>query len=167
MEWSRPFRRLVRHLGARVRAAGEGRSQESPGIVRIEHSLTSIQHPAVVSDRERGRNDADSQRGQESGRVQRPECGHPRELPRGPGGCIRVGFDSSDKMIAALRTGELSGFVVQNPMQIGYLGVKTIVNHTRGEQAPRRIDTGSTLVTIENIEQPEIRELLNPDLSKY
>ena len=78
-----------------------------------------------------------------------------------------VGFDSSDKMIAALRAGELSGFVVQNPMSIGYLGVKTLVEHLRGRQAPRRIDTGSTLVTIKNIEKPEIHELLNPYLSKY
>ena len=78
-----------------------------------------------------------------------------------------VGFDSSDKMIAALRAGELSGFVVQNPMSIGYLGVKTLVEDIQGQQVPRRIDTGSTLVTMENIEKPEIRELLNPDLSKY
>jgi ribose transport system substrate-binding protein len=78
-----------------------------------------------------------------------------------------VGFDSSEKMIAALRTGELSGFVVQNPMKIGYLGVKTLVGHIRGQQTPRRIDTGSTLVTKENIDQPEIRDLLNPDLSQW
>jgi ribose transport system substrate-binding protein len=74
-----------------------------------------------------------------------------------------VGFDSSDKMIAALRTGELSGFVVQNPMRIGYLGVKTLVGHIRGEQVLRQIDTGSSLVTIENIDQKEIQKLLNPD----
>jgi len=78
-----------------------------------------------------------------------------------------VGFDSSEKMIAALRDGELSGFVVQNPMRIGYLGVKTLVGHIKGEKTPRRIDTGSTLVTMENIDQPEIHKLLNPDLSKY
>jgi ribose transport system substrate-binding protein len=78
-----------------------------------------------------------------------------------------IGFDSSEKMIAALRDGELSGFVIQNPMRIGYLGVKILVDHIRGKQAPRRIDTGSVLVTIENIDQPEINKLLNPDLSKY
>ena len=78
-----------------------------------------------------------------------------------------VGFDSSEKMIAALRAGEMSGFVVQNPMQIGYLGVKTLVRNIHGEKVPRRIDTGSTLVTSENIDQPEIHDLLNPDLSKY
>jgi ribose transport system substrate-binding protein len=78
-----------------------------------------------------------------------------------------VGFDSSEKMIAALRDGELSGFVVQNPMRIGYLGVKTLVGHIRGEQVPRRIDTGSVLVTMENIDKPEIHKLLNPDLSQW
>jgi ribose transport system substrate-binding protein len=78
-----------------------------------------------------------------------------------------VGFDSSKKMIDALRAVELSGFVVQTPMRIGYLGVKTLVEHIRSGQVPRRIDTGSVLVTMENIDQPEIHNLLNPDLSKY
>lgn len=74
-----------------------------------------------------------------------------------------VGFDSSEKMIAALRAGELSGFVVQNPMKIGYLGVKTLIEHIRAQQVPKRIDTGSVLVTTENIEKPKIDKLLNPD----
>jgi ribose transport system substrate-binding protein len=78
-----------------------------------------------------------------------------------------IGFDSSEKMIAALRAGELDGFVVQDPMKIGYLGVKTLVEHLRGGNVARRIDTGSTLVTADNIDQPEIRDLLNPDLSKW
>ncbi len=78
-----------------------------------------------------------------------------------------VGFDSSEKMIAALRAGELNGFVVQNPLKIGYLAVKTLVQHIRGQQVPRRIDTGSALVTKENLDQPEFRELLNPDLNKW
>ena len=78
-----------------------------------------------------------------------------------------VGFDSSEKMIAALRAGELDGFVVQNPMRIGYLGVKTLVEHLRGGNVDRRIDTGSVLITSDNLDQPEIRDLLNPDLSKW
>ena len=78
-----------------------------------------------------------------------------------------IGFDSSETMIAALQAGELHGFVVQNPMQIGYLGVQTLVRHIRGEQVPRRIDTGSILVTAENLNDPEIHILLHPDLSKW
>lgn len=78
-----------------------------------------------------------------------------------------IGFDSSETMIAALQAGELHGFVVQNPMQIGYLGVQTLLRHIRGEQVPRRIDTGSVLVTVENLNDPDIHELLHPDLSKW
>jgi ribose transport system substrate-binding protein len=52
-------------------------------------------------------------------------------------------------------------------MNIGYLGVTTLVRHIRGEQVPGRIDTGSTLITRENLDQPEIRELLSPDISKW
>jgi len=75
-----------------------------------------------------------------------------------------IGFDSSEKMIAALQAGHLSGFVVQKPFSIGYLGVKTMVRHLRGEKVPERIDTGSVLVTKENLDHPEIHELLNPNL---
>jgi ribose transport system substrate-binding protein len=77
-----------------------------------------------------------------------------------------IGFDSSKKMIAALKANQLHAFVIQKPIRIGYLAVKTLVQHLQGKQVPRRIDTGCTLVTIENIQQPEINELLNPDLSK-
>ena len=73
-----------------------------------------------------------------------------------------VGFDCSEMMLTALQTGQLDGFVVQNPLQIGYLGVKTLVRHIRGEQVPRRIDTGSVLVTRQNLDDPQIQELLNP-----
>lgn len=78
-----------------------------------------------------------------------------------------IGFDSSEKMIAAMRAGHLSGFVVQNPFSIGYLAVKTMVGHLCGEKVSERIDTGSTLITTENLDQPEIHQLLNPDLGKW
>ena len=38
--------------------------------------------------------------------------------------------------------------------------------HTGGKVS-ERIDTGSVLVTRENLGRPEIHELLNPDLSKW
>jgi ribose transport system substrate-binding protein len=50
---------------------------------------------------------------------------------------------------------------------MGYLGVTTAVKHLRGEKVEKRIDTGVVLVTRENMEQPEIHELLYPPLDKY
>jgi ribose transport system substrate-binding protein len=76
-----------------------------------------------------------------------------------------VGFDSSPKLVQALRDGHLQGLVLQNPVKMGYLGVQTIVRHLRGETVLRVIDTGVVMVTPETMETPENKALLNPDLS--
>lgn len=78
-----------------------------------------------------------------------------------------VGFDSSQKLVDGLRQGHIHGLVLQNPFNMGYLGVKTIVAHIRGEKVAGQIDTGETLVTPENMDQPEIRTLLFPDVKPY
>ena len=49
---------------------------------------------------------------------------------------------------------------------MGYLGVKTIVAHLRGEPVEKVIDTGVVLATQDNMDTPEIRALLSPDLSQ-
>lgn len=73
-----------------------------------------------------------------------------------------VGFDSSDKLLRALRDGQLDAIVVQDPYNMGYLGVKTLVRAIRGEQVERYIDTGATLVTRDNMERPELQRRLRP-----
>ncbi len=78
-----------------------------------------------------------------------------------------VGFDSSDKLVGALRDGELDGLVLQDPFNIGYLAVKTMAMHLRGEPIEKRIDTGARLVTRETMEQPDVKELLQPNLKKW
>jgi ribose transport system substrate-binding protein len=77
-----------------------------------------------------------------------------------------VGFDSSDNMVKGLRDGALDGLVVQDPVKMGYLGVKTIVAHIKGQPIETRIDTGVHVVTPANMNQPEMNQLLHPDLSK-
>jgi ribose transport system substrate-binding protein len=76
-----------------------------------------------------------------------------------------VGFDSSPKLVQALRDGHLHGLILQNPVKMGYLGVASMVQHLRGQHIPERVDTGVYLATRENMDTPEIRELLSPDLS--
>jgi ribose transport system substrate-binding protein len=78
-----------------------------------------------------------------------------------------VGFDSSQKLVDGIRQGYIQGLVVQNPFNMGYLGVKTVVAHLRGEPVEAKIDTGETLVTPENMDQPEIKALLFPDVKTY
>ena len=61
----------------------------------------------------------------------------------------------------------MQGLVVQNPVRMSYLAVLTLMKHLRGETVEKRIDTGVTVVTQENMEQPEIKELIYPPLDKY
>ena len=78
-----------------------------------------------------------------------------------------VGFDASDNLVKGLRARQIDGLIVQDPVNMGYLGVKTLVSHIRGEKVERRIDTGVQLVTSDQMDTPEVKELLQPDLSKW
>jgi ribose transport system substrate-binding protein len=78
-----------------------------------------------------------------------------------------VGFDASENLAKALRDGHIQGLVLQDPMRMGYEGVKTMVAHLKGEKVERRIDTGVRVATRETMEQPEMKELLSPDLERW
>jgi ribose transport system substrate-binding protein len=78
-----------------------------------------------------------------------------------------IGFDPSPILIDAMRAHQLDGIVVQNPMRMGYLGVKTMVDHLQGKPVERRIDTGVTLVTPQNLDAPEVKDLVNPPVAQY
>jgi ribose transport system substrate-binding protein len=78
-----------------------------------------------------------------------------------------VGFDASTKLVEAVRQGHMDGLVLQNPFQMGYLAVATLSRHLRGEAVESRIDTGATFVGKHNLERPEIRDLIAPDLSPW
>jgi ribose transport system substrate-binding protein len=71
-----------------------------------------------------------------------------------------VGFDTSPPLVEALKNGEIQALVAQNPRKMGYEGVKTLVKHLKGEKVEQRVDTGVTLITKENLETPEVKELL-------
>ncbi len=83
------------------------------------------------------------------------------------GKVVLIGFDASDQMVRALENGEFDALVLQNPVNMAYLGVKTMVSHLRGEEVPERIDTGVTLVTRDNMNDPAIAELLRPDVDRW
>jgi ribose transport system substrate-binding protein len=78
-----------------------------------------------------------------------------------------VGFDSSERLVQALQKGQIHGLVLQDPINMGYLGVKTMVRHLSGEKVEERIDTGSEVATPENMNEPEIKNLLEPDFKKW
>jgi ribose transport system substrate-binding protein len=78
-----------------------------------------------------------------------------------------VGFDSSDTLVKGLSDGHIDALVVQDPVNMGYLGVKTLVEHLQGRKVPSRIDTGAQLITRDRMSDPAVKELLQPDLSRW
>jgi ribose transport system substrate-binding protein len=78
-----------------------------------------------------------------------------------------IGFDASQAFIDALRNNQMQGFVLQNPFNMGYLGVKTMVDHLRGQPVEKRVDTGVWLITPENLDDPQSQTLLHPPLDQY
>jgi ribose transport system substrate-binding protein len=84
------------------------------------------------------------------------------------GGKVKVvGFDAGTQSVRDLQGGDVQALVVQNPVRMGYLGVVTMVRHLQGKPVEKRVDTGVSVATRENMKQPEIDELLNPPLKQY
>jgi ribose transport system substrate-binding protein len=84
------------------------------------------------------------------------------------GGAVKfVGFDAGSQSVEGMKKGDIQGLIVQNPMLMGYLGVKSVVDHLQGKKLEKVVDTGVTLVTQENMEEGKIRELIYPPLEKY
>jgi len=81
------------------------------------------------------------------------------------GKVVFVGFDSSPKLVQGLRDGAIHGLVIQDPAKMGYLGVRTMAAHLRGEPVEKVVDTGVVLATRENMDAPGIRSLLVPGLA--
>jgi ribose transport system substrate-binding protein len=73
-----------------------------------------------------------------------------------------VGFDASGPLVDALRGGDLQGLIVQNPMRMGYLGVRVMVDHLRDRPVEKRVDTGVVVVTPENMDDADVQELIAP-----
>lgn len=73
-----------------------------------------------------------------------------------------VGVDSSQEAVELMEQGIFQGIVVQKAFKMGYLGVKETVRMLKGETVERNTDSGSELVTPENMYTSEIEKLLFP-----
>jgi ribose transport system substrate-binding protein len=78
-----------------------------------------------------------------------------------------VGFDTSQSFIDAMRAKQLHGIVVQNPFNMGYLGVRTMLESLQGKPVEKKIDTGVTMITLDNLDGAETQTLLHPPLDQY
>jgi ribose transport system substrate-binding protein len=73
-----------------------------------------------------------------------------------------VGFDNALKELSYLQRGIIKATVVQRPFDMGYFAVKTAYEYLKGREVSARINTGSLLVTAENMFEPGYQEILFP-----
>jgi ribose transport system substrate-binding protein len=78
-----------------------------------------------------------------------------------------VGFDASDKLLEGLRQGHVDALVVQDPFKIGYEAVRTMAAVLKGQPVQARIDTGATVVDKAGLDQPDVKNLVAPDLTPW
>jgi ribose transport system substrate-binding protein len=73
-----------------------------------------------------------------------------------------VGFDSSTDEIDFLEADVIQAIVVQNPFNMGYLAVRSAVDAIHGRKTAPLIDTGSDVITKQNMYTKENQKLLFP-----
>ena len=87
---------------------------------------------------------------------------------RGLSGKVKfVGFDSSEGLVEDLRGGTIDALVVQDPFKMGYEAVKSLVDKLNGQQPPKRMDLSAVVIREPDLQKPEIKALLFPDVKKY
>lgn len=78
------------------------------------------------------------------------------------GKIVFVGFDPSESLRAALASKKMSAIILQDPVNMGYQAVKSMIEHLEGKPVEKRIDTGEFVATPDNINDEKIQSLLNP-----
>jgi ABC-type sugar transport system substrate-binding protein len=64
-----------------------------------------------------------------------------------------VGYDANPDARAAVVKGDMEATIAQNPVNMGYLGVESLIKLINGETLPANIDTGVELITKDNAAQ--------------
>jgi ABC-type sugar transport system substrate-binding protein len=71
-------------------------------------------------------------------------------------------FDPNRVLINGLIDGKLHGIILQDPVNMGYLGVKTMLAHLKGDKVEKRIVTGVYVATRDNMADNVMKKLLEP-----
>ncbi|MFV0406875.1 MAG: ABC transporter substrate-binding protein [Propioniciclava sp.] len=71
-----------------------------------------------------------------------------------------VGFDAGPAQVAALKDGTVQAIIAQQPYDIGYQGVQQALAALNGEETTSEIQTGFSIVTMDNLETDEGQQAL-------
>jgi ribose transport system substrate-binding protein len=73
---------------------------------------------------------------------------------------VAIGFDGNQDLQEFVKDGTLAGIAVQGSFQMGELGVQTVLKAVNKEKVEKFVDTGVVVVTKDNIEKPEAKNVL-------
>ncbi|NCF85951.1 MAG: substrate-binding domain-containing protein [Verrucomicrobiaceae bacterium] len=78
-----------------------------------------------------------------------------------------VGFDNNDTLVSGIESKVIDALALQDPFNMGYLAVKHAVAHLKGETVDKVVDTGSLILTLDNLQDARSQELVSPDVDKW
>jgi ribose transport system substrate-binding protein len=78
-----------------------------------------------------------------------------------------VAFDASEQLVQDMKDGWIDSLVVQNPFKMGYESTRAVLMKLKGQDPVRHLDSGATLVKAADLDKPEIRQLLFPNIQQY
>lgn len=73
-----------------------------------------------------------------------------------------IGFDSSIEEVELLEEGVFQGIIIQKSFNMGYLGIEEAVKLLKGKNVEENVDSGSQLITKDNMYTEENQKLLFP-----
>jgi ribose transport system substrate-binding protein len=71
-----------------------------------------------------------------------------------------IGFDTPAFALEALKRNEINVLVAQDPAQMGFLCVKTVVDYIHGKEIPSKINIDIRVITRDNLDDPNIQKIL-------
>ena len=74
-----------------------------------------------------------------------------------------IAFDAPQSIVEQLKSGLVDMAIAQHPAEIGYYGVMTAYAHLTGQSVPPLIGTGFTVITADNVGDPEIARYIYSD----
>ena len=78
-----------------------------------------------------------------------------------------VAFDSTQQLVDDLRAGWIDSIVIQAPFVMGYKAAQAMGMLLSKQTPPSRIDSGVRLIAKSDLDNADIKQLLNPDIRKY
>lgn len=73
-----------------------------------------------------------------------------------------VGWDASPDEVKGVKNGVIDALIVQNPFRMGFDSVNAMVKKLRSGAQPQSEDTGVTIVTRKNVNDPKVAAVLKP-----